>query len=417
MTAATTDAISTADDRLAFEEWADTRRRPGAAAARRLARTRRRALDAVLAGRAPHEPLDPRRVAQYVTQVEPGPTNTYPPSWDATGQIITFIRDPNMFALNDYCKFRPATAMQGLYLYLDGDQGARVTNDAQFDWADGAERPKGQDQLAQFRYVPYICQRKDYPWVLGNLTLEQCPWQLQAAQGALVMQQAMTLRTMRVVAMLESAANWGDNTDDANDLNDGAGTWDLADTGNYAIRKTFNGVVLAVNESTNGMVKSRQLRCVVGPDLAKAMGESKEMADYIKNTPYAYEALKGKLAADNPNTEYNLPPVVYGVQIVIEDAVKVTSPKGATTVSKGRVKDRNSAVFGSMIDGLPGDQVGQFPTPNFSTFQIFHHGGLLKSMTWNDVRNERVEGHVTETFVEAMVAPAAGYLVTNTLSA
>src|SRR5262245_57125273 len=69
-----------------------------------------------------------RRIAQYVAQVEPSPTNTYPPSWDATGQVITFIRNADKFPLNSYCTYRPATTMQGLYLYLDGDQGARVVS-------------------------------------------------------------------------------------------------------------------------------------------------------------------------------------------------------------------------------------------------------------------------------------------------
>lgn len=360
---------------------------------------------------------DPRRIVQYTTQVEPSPTNTYPPSWDATGQVIAFIRNPNAFRLNEYCKFRPATTMQGLYLYLDGNQGARVVSEAEFDWADGNERPKGHDQLAEFRFMPYICQRKDYPYTVGNLTRKQCPWQLEAAQAAMSMQIAMTLRTMRVMTLLETAANWGDMTDDANDINGGNGPWDGADTNNYAIRKTFNAVVLKVNESTNGMVKSSQLRCVIAPDTAKAMGESKEMADYVKNSYWARDTLEGKLAGSNPNLEYNLPPICYGVQIVVEDAVKVTSRKGAATVAKSRVKNANSAVFCSMVDGLPGDQVGQFPVPNFSTFQVFHYEGLLRVQSFEDTVNERLSGHVVENFTEAMVAPGAGFLVDNVLSA
>lgn len=378
-----------AEDRDAFQFWADVRRAE----------------------------RDPRRTVQYTTQVEPSPTNTYPPSWDATGQLITFIRSPNSFKLNDYCKFRPATVMQGLFLYLDGDQGARVPSEAEFDWADGGKRPEGKDMLAQFRYEPYICQRKDYPYVIGNLTRKQCPWQLEAAQAAMAMQQAMTLRTMRIISLLENSANWESSYDDANDLNDGAGHWDAADTGNYAIRKTFNAVVLQINENTNGMVRSKQLRCVIAPDLAKSMGESKEMADYVKNSVWAKETLQGKLAGDNPNAEYNLPPIVYGVEIVVEDAVKVTSRKGATTVAKSRVKSPNSAVFCAVVDGLPGDQVGNFPVPNFSTFQLFHYDGLLKVVTFEDVEHERLKGHVVEIFTEKMVAPAAGFLVENVLSA
>lgn len=376
-----------------YEEWADLRR--DAAHARE------------------------RMIAQYA-DVEPGPTNTYPPSWDAAAQLILFIRNPANFALNEYCKFRQAATMQGLYLVIDGDQAARIASEAEFDWADGSRRPEGQDQLLQFRFEPYICQRKDYPYTVGNLTRRQCPWPLEAAQAAMVMQQAMTLRTMRVMTLLELNTNWvsGSVTHyaDANDLNDGSGPYDTADTTNYAIRKATNEVVLRINRDTNAMVRGRQLRRVLAPDLAKAMGESKEMADYVKNSVWAKETLQGKLAGENPNAEYNLPPIVYGVQVVVEDAVKVTSRKGAT-LAKSRVKAAASEVFCAVIDGLPGDQVGPVPVPNFSTFQIFHYDGLLKMMTWDDVRNERMEGHCTEIFTEKMVAPQSGFLVENCLSA
>lgn len=356
-----------------------------------------------------------RRIAQYATQVEPGPTNSYPPSWDATGQIITFIRDPNRFRLNDYTKFRPATTMQGLYLYLDGDQGARVVDDAAFDWADGAERPKGSDQLAQFRYEPYICQRKDYPYVLGNLTRKQCPWQLEAAQAALVMQQAMTNRTKRVMNLLEDADNWEDNHETANNLSGGAGYWGDSDPDLLAIRKTVNEVVLRIEKGTNGMVHEDQLRLVVNPEAAKEVGESKEMSDYVKNSVWAKSTIEGSLF--NRNRPYNLPPVLYGLETVVENAVIVTSRKGASAVAKSFCKAKTSAVVCSMVDALPGDQVGQFPTPNFSTFQIFHYDGLLKMMTWEDVRSERLEGHCTEIYTEKMVAPLAGYLVEDILAA
>jgi hypothetical protein len=357
-----------------------------------------------------------RRIAQYVTEVEPSPTNTYPPSWDATGQIIAFVRDPNKFMLNNYCEFRPATMMQGLYLYLDGDQAARVPADGEYDFADGARRPEGQDELAQFRFAPYFCNRKNYPYTLGNMTRAQCPWNLEAAQAAFAMQKAITLRTWRVVTMLETPANWLGNTGDMNVINGNSGYIDTADTTNLAIRKMVNQVVLDIQLGTNGMVTENDLRQVMSPTVAAAAGQSHEMADYVKSSVWAKSTLEGNLF--NRNRPYNLPPVLYGVETVVENAVRVSSRKGAATVAKGFIKDSvtPSVVFCAKIKGLPGDQVGPFPTPNFSTFQIFHYGGLLKLVTWTDTRNERLEGWCEEVFDEKIVAPLAGYLVTSPLS-
>jgi hypothetical protein len=260
-----------------------------------------------------------------------------------------------------------------------------------------------------------MTQRKDYPYTLGDLTRAQCPWQLEAAQAAMAMQQAMTLRTMRVMSLLETVANWGDNHASADDLNGGVGPWDTSDPDLLSIRKSVNQAVLNINLSTNGMVSENELRMVISPGAAKPTGESKEMSDYVKNSVWAKSTLEGNLF--NRNRPYNLPPVLYGVETVIENTVRVSSRKGAATTTKAFVKSDSSAVICAKVDGLPGDMVGPYPTPNFSTFQIFHYSGLLAVESWTDVRNKRLEGHVVENFTEKMVAPAAGYLIEDILTA
>jgi hypothetical protein len=362
---------------------------------------------------AAYERLD----AQYAapTFVDPGPTNTDMPSWEATGTIVAFIRDPSKFPMRRYVYWRPSDRLIGLYKVMDFNQAARIVTDAEYDWPDGMERPEGQDNLMGWYDVPFKMNRKWYGWTLGNLTIENCPWQIEAAQGAQTMQQAMTNRCNRFCGMMENPTNWGANTADANVLNNGAGYWDTADTVNYAIRKTINAVVVAIKRATNGMVGAKDLRCVIGAGAAPAIGQSKEMADYVKQ---AYSDSKAAIQGDIYGSlqEFNIPPKLYGVETVIEDSTIVTSQKGASTVTQGFIKDGNSVVITAMVQGMPGDQVGSFAVPNFSTMQWMGYGGELQSQVFQDARNERVTGGCKEIFIETMPAPVSGYLITNVLS-
>ena len=356
-----------------------------------------------------------RMSAQYAaaTFVDPGPTNTFMPSWDATGQTIVFLRDPFKFPIRRYAYWRPTDAMVGLYKVLDSTQAYRVVSDAEYDFPDGAERPVQNDNLMGFYDVPFKTNRKWYGWALGDLTRKNCPWQIEAAQSAVTMTQATVNRTNRFVGMMETPTNWGANTADCNVLNAGAGFVDQADTNNYAIRKMVNAVVLAIKRATFGMVRAKDIRMVIGPVAAQLMGQSKEMADYVKNSYWGKAALEGDIFGYIQ--EFNLPPKLYGVEVVVEDSEIVTSPKGATTAQQF-IKDSNIINFAAMVQGLPGDQVGSFAVPNFSTMQWFGYGGEMQVKTFSDQINERVVGGVEENFVEAMPASQSGYCVTNALS-
>ncbi len=367
---------------------------------------------------ARYEAMD--KIAQYAafSGVDPGPTNVAP-SWEATGEIIAFIRNPEKFPMNRYVEWRPTDAMIGLYKVLDSAQGQRIVTDAEFDFPDGATRPEMQDNLIQFYDVPFTTNRKWYGYTLGDLTSKNQNWNVHSAMAAVTMQQAMTNRTNRFVGMMETVSNWGANAADANTLNAGAGFWDQANTINYAIRKTVNAVLLAIKRATGGMVSARDLRMVIGESAAPAIGQSKELADYVKNSYWSKFGIEGDIYGGDSSrsalARYNIPPELYGVETVLEDATIVTTPKGVTA-TPSFCKDGNSVCICAKIKGLPGDQVGTFAVPNFSTFQWYGYGGPLQVKTFNEPINERTLGGCEENFCEAMPAPASGFLITNILS-
>lgn len=364
---------------------------------------------------------------------EPGPTNTYVQSLDATGQIIAYVRDPKRFRINSYLAYRPAKQMVGLYCVLDRDNQARVVTEAEFAWADGQARPDGYNNLDAFDLREYRTKRFDIPFTVGNLTREQASWDIVASQAAGRMQQYMTLQTLLAIQTLETAGNWGANTNDANVLNDGAGFWDTSDTASNAIQKSIYAAIEAVMLATNGVVTMDELRLVIGVKAARRLRTAREITDYIKGSPQALAQVRGELP--NPNVEFGLPAKLFGVELVVENAVRVTSRKTTSGFNNGTrsfIKDPSSAVLMSKVDALPGDQVNAtMPTPNFSTLQVFYYdgpntqnnnseaegpSGLYTVETFEDTRNKRLDGHVVTNFDRRLVAPESGYLITNILS-
>jgi hypothetical protein len=368
-----------------------------------------------------------------VAYAYPGSYNTWVPSWEATGQVIALIRNPSKFSINNYVAFRPANKQVGLYLEFDLDHPARSLSLEQMMWPDGAERPSGEHNLAGFEYKEYRTFRKDLAVTLGNLTLAQTDWPILAYNSGVIMQQGMTALTRQTLGVLDTTSNYGTNTDTAVNLGSGAGKFELANTiagdANYLnIKKVFNNVAIKILLASNSMVRKENLWCVLSPDAARIMSQAHEIVDYLKQSPYAMAQVRGDLP--NRNILFGLPEMLYGINLQVEDAMYVSSQKGATVV-RTFAKAQDGLIFVSKMDELPGDQVGDVPVPNFSSYQVFYYSenmkdapaaargngrGLLTVETWEDVRNKRTEAHVTWNTAEKFVAPTTAFYVQDAFS-
>jgi hypothetical protein len=152
------------------------------------------------------------------------------------------------------------------------------------------------------------------------------------------------------------------------------------------------------------------VKLVMSPGCARKMSVSQEIIDFIKGSPDAREYIKGKMG---PAAQYNLPPVLYGAEVVIEDTVKTTSRKGATLAKSYALSD--STPF---LCSRPGELVG--PTdgnnaPNFSTGVCFMKTEMAVE-SWFDKNNKVHKGRVVENFVFEMTAGASGFLFTGAVN-
>jgi hypothetical protein len=353
----------------------------------------------------------------------PSATNMYVPNHAASQSLVVgFSRSPNTFRVSDYTQYVNAKKMQGLYYVWASRQAARIltSDDAEHDWWDGEAAPTGTNNLEGGQWQQFLTRRKAYPFTMGNLTVKQADFPILAAESAVCAQQCMTARTLLVQNSLTNAS-WGGNTADVTTIAN-SGAWNAGSVGYGTgvngpfIKTSLQYGSKIVHQQTLGVVTPSMLTLVVNPAVAQAMAASTEIQDYIKQSPFALAQLRGDVP--NQNGKWDLPSMLYGHPVAVEDCVRVTSRKGAAT-------DVLSYVLGGTIpgngDGIAyliarqGELEGIEGTRSYSTVQIFFYADEMTVYSKYDSDNERYLGRVVSNFVPVTVTTLAGFRFTKVL--
>lgn len=336
-----------------------------------------------------------------------GGLNTYVPSTNAlaTGALqVEFTRAVNTFSITKYAQIVPVNQMTGFYLRLDSDDNVRVTDVNEFAWPLGNDRPVGK--MNQHDFVAFTAQRYAFPFYIPNETVKQAAWDVVAQHARSKAQLAMTARTIRTATALTNAAAVSAFTAVGNYYATGTaisgGAWTTSTTNRIqtGIQVALQRIALATGGAVRG---ETDIMMVISPTVANLLSQTTEVRDYVKNYPAALPFLQG---ADT-FAKYGLPPNLFGVQVVVDDAVRVSTRKGAASTTRSFIYG-NSAVFVSR----PGGLVGVEGSTSFSTTQIF----AFEDMTvenWDDPKDRRIEGRVIDNSTSELVAPVSGVLVAD----
>ena len=338
----------------------------------------------------------------------PSPQGVYIASHEASGSIVTeFSRNPNKFPLNQYCKLVPVTKDSGYYLKLTPDAAMRLNSSGTEDlWPDGQEASMGDGNLGEHEYDKYSTLRRQFPFTLGQKTVNQASWDIVAAHSRQAAQRAMTRRTQSVNTVLTTSGNWGANTSTATALV--GGTLDTSTNTTMLIQSAFLAVAEAINLATGAVAEIDDIIAIMNPTTARRLAKSPELVETIKQSPYALGQVQGNVAGQNK--KWGLPDHLYGVRLVIENSVKVTSKKGAT-VARSYIHPTGSILFVTRPEGL----VGAEGVPSFATVTLFVYEEMTVE-TMSDPNNRRVTGRVVDDFATEITAPSSGYLLTSCLS-
>lgn len=349
-------------------------------------------------------------VGTWPGQYYPGGSNTYIPSWEATGLIIKYTRNPSFFRINKYVKELKVPRDQGYYLTLGGDDPYRVVSVNDYLWEDSVDAPGGRQERQAFGFAPYRTARFCYPFNLGRKSVDQAEWPILAEHAAMAAAKAMTVRTIMNTQLATTSANWsgtwGTNTGAV------SGVWSTSSLVNNYIQTDINTACIAIEQASGGIVTDEEaLQLTFNPSLARGVSKSPEYKTYIQGSPDALAAITDQR---NPNRKYGLAPFLYGLRLVVENAIVVTTPKPGNVPSppsttRSYVWTTQYAVISSKPQGVvaPEEQ-----TLDFSTF-AFRFYEQMTTESKSDPDNRREIGRVVEDFQVSLQSPQTGYLFTG----
>lgn len=343
--------------------------------------------------------------------VFPSGSNTFVKDHEGSGRlVIDFSRNPKDFPVNQYAQVTPVKKTAGYYLEMTVEEAGRLlsTDGAEFRWADGADRPSGAHGTESFQFKEFRTERMSYDARLGEQAVDQAGWDISEQHLNIKAQQAMTSRTQDVVTCLTTTGNYASShTSAVSSISGNTGTWAASTTARQDIKRSLNYAAKKILADTLSAVRPRDLKLVLGVDEASALSECQEIVDYIKGSPHAFAQIKGEI--ENRNHLFGLPERLYGYDVVIEDSMKETGRKGATS-NKTNIWPSGKAVLCARPNGL----VGVANAPSFSTMTLFvYEKEEMLIEKRHDDWNKRYDISIIDNRKAAMTSQVSGYLFTG----
>lgn len=344
--------------------------------------------------------------------VYPSSQNVFIRDHDASNKmVIDFARNLSKFPVNSYAQVVPVEKVAGYFLEMTIEEAGRIQNTdlREFVWYDAQPAPEGNDGRESFKFKPYETTRYAFPFLLGDLTINQASWNILAQHSSIKARQAMTARTQLAISALTNTDNYDSaHKIDVSAISGNSGNWSDSTTAFQNVKRSFNVAFEQILDSTLAAVEPEDMMVVINSFCASELSLTQEIVDYIKGTPHSLAQIRGELPGRN--VIYGLPDQLYGFNIVVEDTRKVTSKKRATRAVSQILP--NTTPF---MCSRPGGMVGVADAPNFSTCVLFVQEEMTVE-TLRDENNRRTQGRVVENLVAKVVAPVSGVLFSNAIN-
>jgi hypothetical protein len=340
----------------------------------------------------------------------PAGNNTFIPSFDASGQlVIQYSRNPKDFAINKYTTITPVKKSIGYYLRITAEVAGRILNTDLKDrvWHDGNDAPSLTWGNESFEMQAFATTRYLSGFRLGYKSVDQADWKILASHAGMHAQAAMTARSQIAITALTTGGNYDSGH------NNSATTWGGGkfDVGTVATPYLKNGLLAMaeqIHKSTLGAVQPKDMIIVLNPTSARKLSASAELMDAFKQQPGVWKwTVDGE---EVRNGRWGLPESLYGFQVVVEDAVKVTSKKGATRAVSYAFPDDTLIMV-----SRPGGLMGFEGSASYSTGHFFMYEEMTVEQR-DDPDNRRIQGRIVDDFDFKVVAPAAGAIASDIIT-
>lgn len=344
----------------------------------------------------------------------PSYTNVFVPGFSASMTeklIVDYGRDPKKAPINMLAGITTTDLPAGYFNRQKPEAQSRLLDDpAAYEFPDNTLFSPKQDNRRDFDYVTWVAKRYAYPAYVGDMELEYASWDIQAQVVNDLGNQAILNRMKQFYNVLNTSGNYLSGLTDTA-TNYGGGLWSAGTSANRYIEKTVQSVLIAMDKASVNGVNPEELFLVVTPTVAMAMARSQEIADGLfRTTDYKehlqYDLWKGQL------TRYGLPPVLYGINLVVDNWVKTTTRIGQTT-SSTYTADTNSAYFLTKPGGIKSFSGGS----SFGSVQFFvPKGKEMVTEVLDQPVDKRKMIRCIDMFDVKLVSRECTALVTNVLS-
>lgn len=347
-----------------------------------------------------------------MTKVFPSSSNTFVPSLDATDALtIGFTRNVNDFSVNRYTQLKPVSKEIGYYTEINAEEAARLVSSVLNDmvWHDGNDAPVGNENKEKFEFLQYRTKRYAKAYRFGYKAVGQAAFDVLMLHAKIYAQMMMTARTQLAITAMQDHTATGVNTSAivGGSISGTTGKWDLSTTSRNDIQRSIEHAVDTIFQVTLGVVKQSDLMLVMSPTTARSISPTQEIRDHIKGSPDALSSIRGEMQL----ARFGLPDRLFGLPVVIEDAVKVTNRKGAT-VARSYVADADKP----FICARPGSLVApDIAGPSYSSCTLF----ALEDMTVetkDDPDNRRHQGRITTDITAVRTAPSTLFIFQDALT-
>lgn len=343
-----------------------------------------------------------------MAEVHPGATNVFTPAFAqgaASDQLVVeFSRRPDSFANNRYASLMPVSLSSGYYMRVNTDDAIRVVNPQDHVWPEGGDRPRGKTRKHEF--VKYTTERYAEGFTVGSKTADQATFDIIASHARGAATTCMTLRSYNSATVLATAGNWGTSTSALTSVAGVTNKWNAAGGSNEdSIQIAIQYVTQQIHLATGGVVRPEDLVMVISPTGAQKIAQSDEIKAYVVNNESSVPYWMGTAMFQT----WGLPPSVYGVEIVIEDAVRSTAREGATQARSYVIDDDAAFVCRPGSQVLPSNSAEAF---NLSTLTGFFYEEMSVEMK-EDEWQRRNEGSVVDDYEYQITNTASGFLLTD----
>lgn len=358
----------------------------------------------------------------------PGARNVFLPGYSKQRQaefILAYTINEAKFALNKYVTLTNVDTLEGVYPRIYTPDRIRVEDPTGKDvvWPDGRPvnlyRHDANITKARRTNVRWSMQRYLRKDTLGYLLIEQSPFdEVKIRQDELAMKSQL-FRTLKTISVITTAANWPNRAITATNLDlaaiaagapgTGLTKWTAGTSTNQIMARSIGYMLAQLFLGTIGAVSLEDVVLVMNPNTAWQLSMSQEIRAFILGFPGALDVIKGTTPS---GAQWFLPQPLFGVKVLIEDAVKITgNPNNNADTPVFAWPDGTVAMLsrpGAITSGMGGS-----PFSSVHLFQLRDHAFKPIQEDMGRV-HQAVYVALEDAFQPIVVAPEAGWVVTGT---